>query len=141
MAEFSIYIFFIALFTAIGLQVYSIVKIEEVYQKTKGVIRFRHDLLAVRDVINLNMGFAVLYLIMFGLFFIFIVIIFINGMVLRAIIMLFLFGVITLPVGLLGKHYEKKIKSMEVQSNDPEIANTFRRYLIQWKEPRLKLQD
>jgi hypothetical protein len=141
MTEISLYVLIISLLLAIGMQVYSILRIQTVCHKTKGVIRYNHDLLAVKDVINLNMKLAVLYLILFGLLILAVVIHFIQGMMLQGISILFIFGIITLPVGLIGKHFENKIKSMSVQTDDQNISETFQRYLIQWKQARLTLPD
>jgi hypothetical protein len=54
---------------------------------------------------------------------------------------LFIFGIVTLPVGLIGKKYEKRIKTMQVQADDPEIAVKFQQYLKQWNEARFQLPD
>jgi hypothetical protein len=140
-AEISLYVLIISLLLAIGMQVYSILKIQEVYRKTKGVIQYNHDLLAVRQVINLNMKLAVLYLILFGLLIIAVVIHVIQNMALQGIAILFIFGIITLPVGFIGKHFENKIRSMDVRADDQNIAEIFQRYLTQWKQARFTLPD
>jgi hypothetical protein len=59
----------------------------------------------------------------------------------QASIILFLFGIITLNIGFWGKKYENKIKNMEVKRPDPQIKETFERYLKEWKEPRLQLKS
>ncbi|KPJ71145.1 hypothetical protein AMJ52_09000 [candidate division TA06 bacterium DG_78] len=82
------------------------------------------------------MKLAVLYLILFGLLIIAVVMYFVQD-----ITILFIFGIITLPVGLIGKYFENKIKSMDVRADDPNIAETFQRYLVQWKQARFKLPD
>jgi hypothetical protein len=140
-AEISLYVLIVSLLLAIGMQVYSILKIQEVYRKTKGVIRYKHDLLAVKEVINLNMKLAVLYLGLFGLLIIAVVVHFIQGMALQGIAILFIFGIITLPVGFIGKYFENKIRSMNVQADDQNISDTFQRYLVQWKQARFTLPD
>lgn len=141
MAEISLYILIVSLVASVGLQVYSIFKIQELFGKTKGVIQYNQDLLAVKAVINLNMQLAVLYLVLFGLLILAVIMHFIQGMPTQGIAILFIFGIITLPVGLIGKHFENKIRSMDVRSNDPNITETFQRYLIQWKQARFKLPD
>jgi hypothetical protein len=123
-----------------GLSVY---RIESLLEKTEGVIRTKQDLQAVKDVISLNMRMAIFY-ILFWLVLIAVLV----GMVVTALIafpkalmVFFLFGVITLPMGLIGKHFEKKIHSLKVESGDPTLAETFQRYLVQWKEPHFGLPD
>jgi len=52
-----------------------------------------------------------------------------------------IFSVVTLPLWLFGMNREKLIKNMKVEASDPEIAETYKRYLKQWKEPRFMLTD
>ena len=59
----------------------------------------------------------------------------------QAALTLFVFGVVTLPIGLIGKRYEKRIKTMQVQADDPEIAEKFQQYLNQWDKARYQLSD
>jgi O-antigen/teichoic acid export membrane protein len=59
----------------------------------------------------------------------------------HAALSLFIFGIVTLPVGLIGKRYEKRIKTMKVESDDPEIADKFQQYLKQWNEARFQLPE
>lgn len=137
-----LYITVLFVIVAIGMQVSSIRKSEHIHKKTSGVIRTRQDLLSVKEVINLNMKLAIYYIAMFVLFIVILIIAYFSGTRLGHIALsLFLFGVITLVVGLIGKTYEKKIKSMEVQSDDPEILRIYEQYLVQWKEPRFKLRE
>ena len=108
-----------------------------------GVIRSRQDLELVRDAINVSMILAMMFIAMF-------VILLLAGacliffkqmhfLVFAAHI--FIFGVVTLPMGLFGMTREKAIKNLCVESTDPEIAEKYARYLKQWKEPRLTLAD
>lgn len=136
------YVVAVFIILAVGMQVFSIRKIEEVYRKTNGVIRTRQDLLAVKEPINLSMKLAILYIGLFILFIIILALSFIHGTPLSHVALsLFIFGIVTLPIGLIGKQHEKKIKSMQVQSDDPEIAKKFEQYLAQWNEPRFQLPD
>jgi len=116
-------------------------KINSVYFRTNGVIKTRQELELVKDVINLSMRLAIFYILLFVLFLIFVVMLFINGAAGRAIGILFLFGIITLPIGLIGKHFENKIRTMEVQSEDPELATKFQHYLKEWNSARFQLSD
>ena len=52
-----------------------------------------------------------------------------------------IFSVVKLPLWLFGMNREKLIKNMKVEASDPEIAETYKRYLKQWKEPRFMLTD
>jgi len=141
MAELSGYVLYGGILIAVGMQVYSIMKIQELYRKIKGVIQSRQDLLGVKEVISLNMKLAVFYLVLAGLIVLTVIILIMQGMAGRGFGMLFIFGIVTLPVGLIGRHFEKKIKSLTVQSTDPEIAKILERYLVQWKEARFNLPD
>jgi sulfite exporter TauE/SafE len=127
---------------AIGMQVYSNRKSVQVYEQTRGVIKSRPDLLAVKAAINLSMKLAVIYILLFVLFvFVLIISVARGGSLGEAAFSLFVFGIITLPVGLIGKTYEKKVKTLQVQADDPQIAEKFQLYLKQWNEPRWKLPD
>jgi hypothetical protein len=123
-----------------GLSVY---RIESLREKTKGVIRTRQDLQAVKDVISLNMRMAIFYILFWLLLIAVLVGMVVTAMIAfpQALMVFFLFGVITLPMGLIGKHFEKKIHSLKVESGDPALSETFQRYLVQWKEPRFSLPD
>lgn len=117
-------------------------KCKSVAEHTKGVISGRHDLLLVRDAINLSMKLAIYYIALF--FFLITVLGYwtINGYPFFAAVgHLFLFGVVTLPMGLIGKYYEDRLRKMTVQPSDPELEATYRRYLVQWQEPRFSLPD
>ncbi len=97
--------------------------------------------MAVKDAINLSMKLAVVYIGMFVLFIVLLALFVARGTSLgHAALSLFIFGIITLPVGLIGKRFEKKIKTMQVQAN-PEIAEEFKQYLKQWNEVRFKLPE
>lgn len=127
---------------AIGMQVYSNRKNAQVYEQTRGVIKSRLDLLAVKAAINLSMKLAVIYILLFVLFiFVLVVSVARGGSLAEAAFSLFIFGIVTLPVGLIGKTYEKKVKTLQVQADDPQIAEKFQLYLKQWNEPRWKLPD
>ena len=137
---FSYLIVFIII--AIGMQVYSNHRNAEVHSVTHGFIRSRQDLLAVRGAINLSMRLAVIYIALFILFILLMGLSIARGGSLgQAALCLLIFGVVTLPVGLIGKSYEKKIKSLKVETDDPEIAEKFQRYLKQWNEARFGLSD
>lgn len=120
---------------------YSVNKITAFIRNKKGVIRSRIDLSELKEVININMKLAVVYIILYVVFFILILLMFAGGWVSQAILSMFLFGIITLPVGLIGKHYENKIKSLRIESDDKEVGRIFDTYLVQWKEARWKLPD
>lgn len=124
------------------MQVYSNRKNAQVYEQTRGVIRTRQDLLAVKMAINISMKLAVIYIVLFVLF------VWVLGFSVarggslgEAAFFLFVFGIVTLPVGLIGKTYEKRIKTMQVQADDPQIAERYQLYLKQWNQPRWKLPD
>ena len=99
------------------------------------------DLEKVRDVININMKLAVYYIVFVIILFIILAFLAFNRFFREVILILFFFGVITLIVGLWGKTYENKIRNMEVKMDNPEIKETFERYLKEWNEPRLQLSS
>ncbi len=134
-------ILLIALISAAVMHGYNIFRIEQFMRRTRGVIRFRPDLMAVKTIININMRMAIVYLALYIIFFMVMVIMFVSGNQTQAITILFLFGVITLPLGMIGKNYEKKIKNLQIDAHEPDIAETYQRWLRQWKEARFQLPD
>jgi glucan phosphoethanolaminetransferase (alkaline phosphatase superfamily) len=126
---------------ALIFHLYSVSKIKFVLKETGGVIMSMNDLEMVKEVINLNMKLAIYYIIFYVILIIVLSIMVLNRLLAQAIFILFLFGVITLIIGLSGKTYENKIKNMEVKAGDPEIKKTFERYLKEWKEPRIQLSE
>jgi len=136
---------FVILSTAVLIAIifhgYNIAKIKTVMQKTNGTINSLHDLHLVKEAINLSMKLAVYYIIFFILLIIVLAVLVLNRMLGQAALILFLFGIITLIVGLIGRTHENKIRKMEVKSDDPELKETFERYIKQWAEPRLQLPE
>jgi len=127
---------------AVGMHVISSRKNIQVYKETNGVIRSQLDLNKVKEAINISMRFAMIYI---GVFIVFIILLiaawrsgesFMNG-----VLAMFLFGVITLPLGLAGKHFEKKIRKMTVEADDPRLEQTYRKYLKMWDQPRFQLPE
>lgn len=127
---------------AAGMQVYSNRRNTQVYEQTHGVVRSRQDLVAVRGAINLSMKLAVVYIMLFVLFILLMGLAVMRGGSLgQAALCLFVFGIVTLPIGFIGKTYEKKIKTMRIEADDPQIAEKFQQYLKQWNEARFGLSD
>jgi small-conductance mechanosensitive channel len=120
---------------------YAVSKIKAALKETGGVIMSMNDLEIIREVINLNMKLAVYYIVFFIVLIIILGVLALNKLFKEAALILFLFGVVTLVIGLWGKTYENKIRNMEVKTDDPEIKETFQRYLKEWGEPRLQLRS
>ncbi len=120
---------------------YAVSKIKTALKETGGVIMSMSDLEIIKEVINLNMKLAVYYIIFFIVLIIILGVLALNKLFKEAAFILFLFGVITLIIGLWGKTYENKIRNMEVKTDDPEVKETFDKYLEEWGEPRLQLSE
>lgn len=137
-----LYTLVIFIIVAIWMQVNSNRKNAKVYNKTHGVIKSKQDLLAVKSAINLSMKLAVIYITLFVLYILILGIFVARGESLgHAALSLFVFGVVTLPIGLIGKRYEKRIRTMKVQADDAEIAERFQQYLKQWDKAKFRLSD
>jgi hypothetical protein len=127
---------------AIAMQVTCVRKMKEVSRLTRRTIRSRRDLLLAKGAINLSMRLAIVYIALFLVFVVVLVLSVVRGLsVTVAILNLFVFGVVTLPVGLIGRTYEKKIRTMGVESDDPELRDRFQSYLDQWDKPKIQLSD
>lgn len=120
---------------------YAVSKIKTALRETNGMIMSMNDLEIVKEVINLNMKLAVYYIVFFILLIAILGVLVLNQLFKEAALILFLFGVITLIIGLWGKTYENKIRNMEIKTDDPEVKKTFERYLAEWAEPRLGLSE
>lgn len=141
MFQISLIILGCSVLVALIFHFYAVSKIKTALKETGGMIMSINDLEIVKDVINLNMKLAVYYIVFFILLVIILGVLALNKLLKEAALILFLFGVITLIVGLWGKTYENKIRNMEVKTDDPEIKSTFERYLKEWGEPRLQLRS
>ncbi|MDQ7797469.1 MAG: hypothetical protein RDU76_00820 [Candidatus Edwardsbacteria bacterium] len=131
-----------AVIIAALMHLYNIAKSRGMIQQTRGIIRTSRDLQLVREVINLSMQLAIYYIAMSLLLLAVLAYLVISGLsFITAMGQLFLFGIITLPMGLIGKHFEDRVRRMEIQPPDPVLQETYSRYLAQWKEPRFKLPD
>jgi small-conductance mechanosensitive channel len=141
MFQISLVILGCSVVTALIFHFYAVSKIKAALKETNGVIMSMNDLEIIKEVINLNMKLAVYYIVFFVLFIIILGVLALNKLFAQATFILFFFGVITLFIGLWGKTYENKIRNMEVKTDNPEIKETFEKYLKEWGEPRLQLRS
>ena len=89
------------------------------------------------------MRLAIFYIIIFVLF------ILVNAILMASkqikftafLLHLFVFGIVSFPLGLYGKKYENQIKHLEIKTDDQMIEQKYRDYLEQWTQPRMKLSD
>ncbi len=126
---------------ASAMQWYSIYKQKQVMADLGGRLTSPKDLHPVREAINLSMIMAVIYMALYaglGLGYILLKLSgFFSWPVMAAHLMVF--GLLTLPIALWAKAVENRFKAMEATTDDPQLSETFQRYLQQWTEPRLKL--
>ena len=97
----------------------------------------------MRGAINLGMILAVLYIAMYVVM-ILMLICFVAARrmsLTTACAHFFVFGVGTIPFGLITKSFEKPIKRLHVEADNSRIAEKYEEFLVQWQEPRLKLPD
>ena len=59
-------IFLVVLVIAIAMQIYCSRKYNELFKRTKAVLKSHHDLLEVKALINMNMKMAIYYIGIFG---------------------------------------------------------------------------
>jgi hypothetical protein len=127
---------------AIAMHIISSRKNMRVYKETNGVIRSQLDLNKVKDAINTSMRFAMVYIGMFVVFIVLLILAWLGGeSLLRGALVMFIFGTVTLPFGLVGKQLEKKIRNMKIEPDDPVIREKFRKYLKMWNQPRFQLPE
>lgn len=133
----------VSLVVAFSFQGYSIWRISMLADRLKGRIRTREDLQEVKEVINLNMRMAIAYIVFWFLLIAVLIWAVVARLLLfpQAITVFFLFGVITLPLGLIGKSFEKKVHALRAEPGDAAMEETFHRWLKEWKEPRFQLPE
>lgn len=132
----------VPLLLAVAMHLWLIVRIRAVVPRMGGIIRSRWDLLAVRDLINLSMQLAVFYMALYVIYILVLVALVAGGLpFFQAVAALFLFGVITLPLGLWSKHDENMIKNLTTDPIDPELEAKFHRWLEEWRQPKFKLSQ
>ena len=137
------YISVVFIVVAAALHLWNAVKMKHAAAVLSGVIRNRQDLDVVRGAINLSMMLAIAYLALYGAMIALLVyLVLAQGMaVSTAATHLLVFAVVTLPLGIITRGFEARIRSLEVNSDGPEIAETYLRWLVQWRQARLKLPD
>jgi hypothetical protein len=118
-------------------------RLEGVRSSLGGAVRTRSDLDLVRRAIELNMVLALAYI---GLWIASIAVLLwavksgltpIPGAAGHFLVL----GLLTLPCGLWNRAVEKRFRAMAVEGSDPSIAETFTRWLGEWKKRPLGLSD
>ncbi|MBN2543702.1 hypothetical protein JXI42_12625 [bacterium] len=125
------------------LQLLNMKKMKETHSEIHGVLRNRFDLEKVKIAISLNMSCAMLYIAVWLLVVVFgIYLVATKNLGLFSLVgHMMIFGIVTLPFGIIGKKDENLIKKLEIESEDPYIEKKFRDYLRQWNQPQLKIHD
>lgn len=119
-------------------------KLEATYQRLGGRISSEEDLGVLKKAINHNMTLAIIVIV--------IVLVYLGAIFYMAYAGYFTFltAAIYMPIlpvaGFLcsllyTKKIEKRAKNMTVTADDPQILETYRRWVKQWDEPRLRLPD
>ncbi|THB69651.1 MAG: hypothetical protein D6E12_04375 [Desulfovibrio sp.] len=123
--------------------VLSVIKTTGVLARLNGEISGHSDLSLVRGTINLSMLLAIIYLVLVAgaLVALILSVTIWNMPIFLASCHMGLFGILTLPLGFIGKEQEKKVRKLEVTAQDPDVAETYERWLVQWNQPRIQLPD
>jgi hypothetical protein len=118
-------------------------RLNDTYRRLGGVVRTRSQLVVVRGSINQNKALAFAYLGLWILFTAVLAIAVVAGLtVFKGAVGHFLvFGLATLPFGLWSKKVEDRFRAMRVDSDDPSVEGTFARWLVEWKQPRLRVSE
>ncbi|MCK4544754.1 hypothetical protein KAU43_04390 [candidate division WOR-3 bacterium] len=136
-----LFLLILSILIALAFQIVNILKIQDVYRKTGGKIENEDDLLLTKGVINFSMEAAMVYIV-FAIVFVVLLFVLSQGKyIMDAIKALFLFGIITLPIGFIGKNFEKKIKEMNVITESEEIRKRYKDYLEQWGKAQFRIRE
>lgn len=119
-------------------------KLAAAYQSLGGRITSEEDLSVIKKAINQNMMLAIILLVIVlgyigGMFYLAL-----NGYIsfLRAAAYMPILPIAGLICSLLyARKIEKRAKNMTVTAENPQIRETYRRWVKQWNELRLRLPD
>ncbi len=137
------YLSVVPILVAVAISLAGNTKLDDTYRRLGGVIRTRSEMVVVRGSINRNKALALAYLGLWVLFTAVLVLAVISGLtVLKGAAGHFLiFGLATLPFGLWSKKVENRFKTMRVESDDPSMEATYARWLVEWRQPRLRVSE
>jgi predicted membrane-bound mannosyltransferase len=119
-------------------------KLEGTYKSLKGEIASEEDLAVMKCAINLNMTIAIAIFVFIGLYILVMFYLAFNGYVtlLTTAVYIPLLTTAGMVCSLLyARKIEKRAKNMIVTAENPHIFNTYKRWVKQWDEPRLRLPD
>jgi hypothetical protein len=112
-------------------------------QLVDDTLRSSKDLNLLKQAINLNMMLAVLLMFLliahFALLKYLMSIGFIDGR--TWLTHLLMFALTCGNFGIIHRKYDRSLKTLKVESNDPKILETYERWVKQWAEARFKLPD
>ena len=133
----------VVILAAWGMQVVNIRAMQSAWGQLEGELAGAEDLWLVRRAINTSMMLAVLYLGMSMAFFLFLIWAWFGaGMGMMALTgPVFVFGILTLPAGYIGKQYENKIRRLDTGSCGEEVLKTYSAWLNLWGKARFRLPD
>lgn len=117
-------------------------RLEAVLNRLGGAIRTRSDLAALRAAINFNMALALLLALIYGLYLAALLFhLFTDRILLATFIVYNAFMPLAgaLCTRLYFQRVEERARNLSISSPDPEIEADYRRWLKQWREPRLRL--
>jgi hypothetical protein len=128
---------------AVAMSVASNAKFNGILRDLGGTIRSQVNLAAVKEGINLSMMLALAYIGVWVAMLVVTGIYVVSGRTTMQGFVghVFAFGVATLPFGLWSKAVEKRFKAMKVEATDPAVEETWRRWLKEWGQARLRLPD
>lgn len=125
-----------------GLGLVGTLRLQKALDELDGALRSPADLAVLRRAINVNMAFAVSVFVFIGLYTLVLTFYLLAGWFSFAT---FIAYSVFLPVAALplNKLYfmrvERRARNLSVFSPDPQIEATYRRWLKEWSEPRLRL--
>jgi hypothetical protein len=137
------YLSAIPVLIAVAISLTGNARLNDTYSRLGGVIRTRSQLVVVRGSINQNKALAFAYLGLWVLFTAALVLAVLSGLTVfkGAVGHFLIFGVATLPFGIWSKKVEDRFRAMKVECTDPSVETTFARWLVEWKQPRLRVSE
>ncbi len=137
------YFTFLAIISAYAINITGIIKMKSTREKLNSFLRSYQDLMLLKKTLKINVMLAILLVSIFLVYVgIFVYLFFAQDMRLSSITEHgFAFGVLTLPAGFITKRFEKPLKTLTVQSDDPVVKENYERIIKAWGKPGFKIPD
>lgn len=128
---------------AVAMSVTTALRIRRVLRAVEGGLKRREQLPEVKGAIEADMRMAALFIVLYAVLLGLLVMgvarawITLGGLSVHLVV----FGILTGPVGMWTRGFEKRLQSLDTSGAEPGVADVYTRWLAEWKKPRLTLSE